>query len=61
MQTTMRLGAEGMRIVVSGPLAGAEIARVEQYREGGVPLHTLLRMLIMVSVLRRRPMAPPEQ
>lgn len=41
MQTTMRLGAEGMRIVVSGRLGGAEIARVEQYREGRVPLHTL--------------------
>ena len=41
MQTTMRLGAKGMRILVSGRLAGAEIAREEQYREGRVPLHTL--------------------
>lgn len=41
MQTTMRLGAKGMRILVSGRLGGAEIARDEQYREGRVPLHTL--------------------
>ncbi|MFN7710130.1 MAG: 30S ribosomal protein S3 [Holosporales bacterium] len=41
MQSTMRLGAKGMRVIVSGRLAGAEIARTEQYREGRVPLHTL--------------------
>ena len=41
MQNTMRAGAEGIRILVSGRLAGAEIARNEQYREGRVPLHTL--------------------
>lgn len=41
MQSTLRLGAKGMRVVVSGRLGGAEIARVEQYREGRVPLHTL--------------------
>ena len=38
---TMRLGAEGIRINVSGRLNGAEIARSEWYREGRVPLHTL--------------------
>ncbi|MGH8558595.1 MAG: 30S ribosomal protein S3 [Methylococcales bacterium] len=38
---TMRLGAEGMKISVSGRLNGAEIARREWYREGRVPLHTL--------------------
>jgi len=38
---TMRLGAEGIRINVSGRLNGAEIARTEWYREGRVPLHTL--------------------
>lgn len=38
---TMRLGAEGIRINVSGRLNGAEIARREWYREGRVPLHTL--------------------
>jgi len=41
LTSTMRAGAEGMRVAVSGRLAGAEIARVEQYREGRVPLHTL--------------------
>lgn len=41
MQNTMRAGAEGIRVLVSGRLAGAEIARDEQYREGRVPLHTL--------------------
>jgi small subunit ribosomal protein S3 len=38
---TMRLGAEGIKIFVSGRLNGAEIARSEWYREGRVPLHTL--------------------
>ena len=38
---TMRAGAEGVRIQVSGRLGGAEIARTEWYREGRVPLHTL--------------------
>ena len=41
IQSTMRLGAEGVRIMVSGRLGGAEIARTEQYAEGSVPLHTL--------------------
>lgn len=38
---TMRLGAQGIKIQVSGRLGGAEIARTEWYREGRVPLHTL--------------------
>lgn len=38
---TLRVGAEGVRIRVSGRLNGAEIARSEWYREGRVPLHTL--------------------
>jgi small subunit ribosomal protein S3 len=37
---TMRIGAEGIKVRVSGRLNGAEIARSEQYREGRVPLHT---------------------
>jgi len=37
----MRLGAEGIKVKVSGRLNGAEIARSEWYREGRVPLHTL--------------------
>ncbi len=41
MQSTMKMGAEGMRVCVSGRLNGAEIARDEEYREGRVPLHTL--------------------
>ncbi|MFO0202239.1 MAG: 30S ribosomal protein S3, partial [Alphaproteobacteria bacterium] len=41
MQTARRLGAQGIRINVSGRLGGAEIARMEWYREGRVPLHTL--------------------
>ena len=41
IQSTMRLGAKGIRINVSGRLGGAEIARMEWYREGRVPLHTL--------------------
>ncbi|MGH8530376.1 MAG: 30S ribosomal protein S3 [Nevskiales bacterium] len=41
VQNTMRLGAGGIKINVSGRLNGAEIARSEWYREGRVPLHTL--------------------
>jgi len=41
VQTTMRLGAGGVKINVAGRLGGAEIARTEWYREGRVPLHTL--------------------
>lgn len=38
---TMRLGAQGIKVMVAGRLNGAEIARTEWYREGRVPLHTL--------------------
>ena len=38
---TMRLGAKGIKIAVSGRLGDAEIARRESYREGSIPLHTL--------------------
>lgn len=38
---TMRLGASGIKVSISGRLNGAEIARTEWYREGRVPLHTL--------------------
>ncbi len=41
VQSALRLGAEGIKIVCGGRLGGAEIARVEWYREGRVPLHTL--------------------
>ena len=41
MQNAMRLGVQGIKIMSSGRLNGAEIARTEWYREGRVPLHTL--------------------
>jgi len=41
VQSAMRLGAGGIRINCSGRLGGSEIARMEWYREGRVPLHTL--------------------
>ena len=41
IQSTMRMGAEGIRINVAGRLGGAEIARSEKFSEGRVPLHTL--------------------
>ena len=41
VQSAVRLGAQGIRINCSGRLGGAEIARMEWYREGRVPLHTL--------------------
>jgi len=41
MMSTMRMGAEGIRICCSGRLGGAEMARREQYKEGRIPLHTL--------------------
>jgi small subunit ribosomal protein S3 len=41
IQTTMRAGAKGIRVQVSGRLGGAEMSRTEFYREGRVPLHTL--------------------
>jgi small subunit ribosomal protein S3 len=39
--STMRMGAEGVRIRCAGRLGGAEMARTEQYKEGRIPLHTL--------------------
>jgi small subunit ribosomal protein S3 len=41
LQVTMNMGALGIKVMCSGRLGGAEIARREQYREGRVPLHTL--------------------
>lgn len=41
LASTMRLNAEGIKVMVSGRLGGAEIARTEQYKEGRIPLHTL--------------------
>lgn len=39
--STMRLGAEGIKIMCGGRLGGAEMARTEQYKDGRIPLHTL--------------------
>jgi small subunit ribosomal protein S3 len=39
--STMRIGAEGIKIMCSGRLGGAEMARTEQYKDGRIPLHTL--------------------
>jgi small subunit ribosomal protein S3 len=41
VQSAMRMGAQGIRVRAGGRLGGAEIARVEGYREGRVPLHTI--------------------
>ena len=41
IQSTMRMGAEGIRIRAAGRLGGSEMARQENYHEGRVPLHTL--------------------
>lgn len=39
--SSMRMGAEGIKIACAGRLGGAEMARTEQYKEGRIPLHTL--------------------
>ncbi|MCE2935243.1 MAG: 30S ribosomal protein S3 [Cyclobacteriaceae bacterium] len=39
--SSMRVGAEGIKVKLSGRLAGADMARTEQYKEGRIPLHTL--------------------
>jgi len=41
IQSTMRFGAQGIKIICSGRLGGAEMSRTETYKEGRVPLHTL--------------------
>ena len=41
IQSTMRVGAEGIKVSISGRIGGAEIARTEHYKEGRTPLHTL--------------------
>lgn len=51
VQNSMRAGAKGIKVEVSGRLGGAEIARTEWYREGRVPLHTL-RADIDYSIVR---------
>ncbi len=41
IQNAMKSGAKGIKVIVSGRLAGAEMARTEHYKEGRIPLHTL--------------------
>ena len=41
LQSALKLGAKGIRINVGGRIGGAEIARVEWFKEGRIPLHTL--------------------
>jgi len=41
LQSTRRMGAEGVKIVCSGRLAGSEMSRAESYKDGRIPLHTL--------------------
>lgn len=41
ISSAMRMGAEGIRVMCSGRLGGAEMARTEQYKDGKIPLHTL--------------------
>ena len=41
LAAAMRVGAEGIKIKVSGRIGGAEMARSEQYKEGRIPLHTI--------------------
>ena len=50
IQSTMQLGAGGIRVCISGRLNGAEIARSETFREGRVPLHTLRSDIDYASV-----------
>ena len=50
ISSTMRLGAEGIKVTVSGRLGGAEMARTETYKEGRIPLHTLRADIDFASV-----------
>ena len=50
IQSTINMGAEGIRVCISGRLNGTEIARTETYREGKVPLHTLRTDIDYASV-----------
>ena len=60
MQGAMKLGAKGIRINVSGRLGGTEIARMERYREGQVPLHTLPSRIFQLDGLHKKtPLTPP--
>lgn len=55
VQSALRMGAQGIRINCSGRLGGAEIARMEWYREGRVPLHTLRADVDFARVVSQTP------
>ncbi|MFQ5602854.1 MAG: 30S ribosomal protein S3 [bacterium] len=55
VMSTMRMGAEGVRIACSGRLGGAEMARREHYKDGRIPLHTLRADIDYASVTARTP------
>ncbi|MFQ5675617.1 MAG: 30S ribosomal protein S3, partial [bacterium] len=55
VMSTMRMGAEGVRITCAGRLGGAEMARREQSRDGRIPLHTLRADIDYASVTARTP------
>jgi len=51
IQSTMSIGANGIRVCIAGRLNGAEIARRETFREGRVPLHTLRAKIDYANVV----------
>jgi len=55
VMSTMRMGAEGVRIACSGRLGGAEMARNESYKDGRIPLHTLRADIDFARVTSRTP------
>ncbi|MFQ5754232.1 MAG: 30S ribosomal protein S3, partial [bacterium] len=55
VMSTMRMGAEGVRIACSGRLGGAEMARREHYKDGRIPLHTLRADIDYAKVTARTP------
>ncbi len=55
VMSTMRMGAEGVRIACSGRLGGAEMARREHYKDGRIPLHTLRADIDYARVTARTP------
>ena len=55
VQNAMRMGSLGIRVMVSGRLGGAEIARTEHYHEGSVPLHTLRADIDFANVAAQTP------
>lgn len=55
VMSTMRMGAEGVRVSCSGRLGGAEMARREQARDGRIPLHTLRADIDYASFTARTP------